>query len=99
MADTLQGICITCNDGPICVRRKSHGKPVWFCEEFDDYTPSPVLTALSCNMLSSSGSFAKFKIEGEKPVEHSGLCVNCDNREKCSFPKLGSEIWQCNEYI
>lgn len=99
MIDTLQGICITCNDGPTCVRRKSHGKPVWYCEEFDDYTPPPIKSAVSDSILAQDDRLIKSLESKTELTKYSGLCVNCEKRENCSFAKLGSEIWQCNEYM
>jgi hypothetical protein len=27
-----------------------------------------------------------------------GLCVNCDNRHTCTFPKPEEGVWHCEEY-
>ncbi len=99
MIDTLQGICITCNDGPTCVRRKAHGKAVWYCEEFDDYLPPPVKTIAGDSALMPDSNFVRSPKEEIESAKNTGLCVNCDARKECSFSKPGSEIWQCNEYI
>jgi hypothetical protein len=32
-------LCMTCNYAETCFQRKTHGKPVWYCEQFDDYIP------------------------------------------------------------
>lgn len=28
-----------------------------------------------------------------------GLCVDCDNRNTCIFPKHEGGIWRCGEYL
>ncbi len=92
------GLCITCNYGPTCVRRQHHGKPVWYCEEFDDYMPSPSKAVISNSILMPDISLDKPQVK-EESAEYSGLCVNCDNRRICALLKPESEVLQCNEYI
>ena len=28
-----------------------------------------------------------------------GLCVNCDLRRDCTYPKPASGVWNCDEYV
>ena len=95
MMETSQfnDICITCNFGPTCVRRKRHGKPVLFCEEFDDYQ-APVID--KSPLVSEWGK----KSEAEKNILNGikGLCANCECLTFCSVPKNGGGIWHCEEY-
>lgn len=28
-----------------------------------------------------------------------GLCVNCDHRDYCSYPKPAGGVWSCGEYV
>jgi hypothetical protein len=28
-----------------------------------------------------------------------GLCVNCDRRYDCTYPKPPSGVWSCDEYV
>ena len=28
-----------------------------------------------------------------------GLCVNCDLRRECTYPKPVSGVWNCDEYV
>jgi hypothetical protein len=28
-----------------------------------------------------------------------GLCVNCDRRFTCTFPRSESGVWSCDEYL
>ena len=37
--DVINDICTTCNHYQICSTRSDRKRPIWFCEEFDDYVP------------------------------------------------------------
>ena len=34
----------------------------------------------------------------ESESHHKGLCVNCDNRDTCAFPRSEAGVWFCEEY-
>lgn len=81
-------LCSTCNDSQTCVRRAHHGKPVWQCEEFDDFqSPSKVKVLRTA---------AAGETKPSKSLQ--GLCTNCDNREICVIPKADAGVWHCEEY-
>jgi len=79
-------ICSTCNHLQICMNRKDRLRPIWFCEEFDDYVPVE----------------SAFKIPEYKPrtntTEFKGLCMNCENRNSCGFLRPNGGVWHCDEY-
>ena len=87
------GICSTCNHMEECTAGKNWKGPVTFCEEFDDYLPpkeAPVAAVV--------------KVVGEErnakndTSKYKGLCVNCELRETCAFPKPDGGVWHCEEY-
>lgn len=87
-APEYQGLCLTCNYAPTCVRRLHHGKPVWQCEEFDDFQPIVRRTV--------AGAESDREIT---PLElYQGLCCNCENNEICRIPKAEGGVWHCEEY-
>ena len=49
MADNEEytGICSTCAYAPSCAHRQRSDKPVWYCEEFDNFIPAPKKAASS----------------------------------------------------
>ena len=98
MLDTIKDICTTCSDGLTCVRRKSHGQPVWYCEEFDDYVPPSIKTFRGNSVLMPGNHLFKDRKAEQDMDKRSGVCINCRTRNECSFFELGSDIWQCNEY-
>jgi hypothetical protein len=34
----------------------------------------------------------------DRPSIHRGLCINCDVRGTCTFPKPEGGVWFCEEY-
>jgi hypothetical protein len=90
MANTVEykDLCSTCNYGPTCVRRQHHGKPVWQCEEFDDFQPAPKRTI--------PPKAAERKVRSSRAVR--GLCESCDNIDICSIPETDGGIWHCEEF-
>lgn len=34
----------------------------------------------------------------DPPSIHRGLCINCDVRDTCTFPKPEGGVWFCEEY-
>lgn len=83
-------LCVTCNHAPECTSRKNIIRPVYFCEHFDDYIPQ-------------KPAEVKMEPKPEKVVEGNihefkGLCVNCDHRDTCAFPKPEGGVWHCEEY-
>jgi len=88
-ASEFNDLCQTCNFGPTCARRKHHNKPVWFCEEFDDYQPAP-RKMMEREKKSQTAAKASSLVQG--------LCVNCEYNLDCAIPKSEAGIWHCEEY-
>lgn len=88
-------LCVTCNYAATCVRRKHHGKPVWYCEEFDDYQPPAEKSAKTSAItdLAEESEMAE-----DTSPRFKGLCCNCENRETCVIPKSEGGVWHCEEY-
>jgi len=82
------GLCLTCNGGSVCTRRKGIKLPVLFCEEFDDST-SPEVESRSVSV-----------VEEEETVRDTamGLCCNCGNHDLCKLQDSPGGVWHCEEY-
>lgn len=89
--DVINDLCTTCNHYQICSVRKDRRRPIWFCEEFDNYVPVKEVE-ISPDL---EPSFKEAKKETQK---FTGLCMNCENREHCKLPKPNGGIWHCEEY-
>ncbi len=92
-----RGICSTCNNAPTCTYQKDSDPPVLQCDEFDDYV-SPSVTISRQRVSHSDSSHATLTSEDEDASDYRGLCVNCDNRRTCAYPKPEGGIWHCAEY-
>lgn len=83
-------LCVTCNNGPECTSRKNIIRPVYFCENFDDYVQQKTVEV--------EMELTPEKAVAEKTLEFTGLCVNCNHRNTCAFPKPDGGVWHCEEY-
>ena len=89
------GICSTCNDGKICVSKKTRRGPVWFCEQFDDYVAVKELYETAYQPTDSQD---RSGIRADDSLRFKGLCINCENRQGCNYLKPNGGIWHCQEY-
>ena len=94
------GICVTCNNRPECLSFQNSlraGRPIWYCEEFDDFVPG--MKSDSVN-IKKKNSFKKPDYNKDIiPGRTMGLCINCENRKTCMLPSPAGGIWHCEEYI
>jgi hypothetical protein len=82
-------LCTTCNNPPECDSTRSGRRPVYFCEQFDDYTPPK-----PARKSTKSGN----QTEGIPNGKYKGICINCDHRETCANSCTEGGIWHCEEY-
>ncbi|MCK4679077.1 MAG: hypothetical protein KAT48_13160 [Bacteroidales bacterium] len=90
-SEANRGLCSTCNNLPTCIFYQRNGsRIVWYCELFDDYVPVQELQKPEKKVESKTEEKSKGKLKG--------LCVNCEDRDTCTFPKPEGGIWHCEEY-
>ena len=92
----LKGLCTTCIHASICGLGKNSDSPVIYCEEFE-YRFPPM--SMKAEITANTPKKARDKLTEER-TDHSykGLCINCENRETCTFPKSEGGVWHCEEY-
>ncbi|NIO55914.1 MAG: hypothetical protein GTN72_07165 [Candidatus Latescibacteria bacterium] len=91
------GLCSTCNNAHTCFYRKRRGFDALFCEMFDDYVPDGKAgTRVAGVVIPTAWTEAEGERSAAEPLK--GLCVNCENRDACMFPKPEGGIWHCEEY-
>ena len=82
------GICVNCDRKNDCAYRQDPDKPILFCEQYEVSTISPLKISLKK---------PKKQTEPEKN-DFLGLCINCESRFTCMFPKPEGGVWHCEEY-
>jgi hypothetical protein len=94
-ANKATGICSTCNNLPTCAYFARRG-PVFFCELYDDHAPSNA----GPDTPSRPHPAPERTLEPDEEAPGlKGLCVNCDLRHTCTYPKAAGGIWHCEEYV
>jgi len=96
------GLCSNCKNASTCTYPKEPGQPVWYCCERDGYEESEGSVSLAL-LPSSTVSLRSIKSQadskaGLSDVKYKGLCRNCENLERCTFPKPEEGVWHCEEY-
>jgi len=84
-----QGLCVTCIHADDCIFLQSAQEPILYCEEFDSG-----LTPVSPHKPAKKAQ----AVETKEDHGLKGLCVNCENRQTCTFQKPESGVWHCEEY-
>jgi hypothetical protein len=82
-----QGLCTSCRNAAGCTYPRDSDRAVVQCEEFEGYEPLQ-------RRAPSQTSAAKPEDSGK----YKGLCVNCENRQHCTFPKPEGGVLHCEEY-
>ena len=90
-----KGLCVNCVNAETCIYPRDLNLPILQCEEFDCYevpvertTVDRILAIASRRVSTGVGESGEVK----------GLCVNCENRKTCTFPKPIAGVWRCEEY-
>ena len=85
------GLCSTCANASTCDYRRAPLQSVRECCDFDPETAQ-------VNIVSPTVSPLEPIAEGENPGGFAGLCVNCEHRGTCTYPRPEGGVWHCEEY-
>ena len=88
-AEGYRGLCVLCKIRETCQLPRDRTKPSFYCDEFVPYesaTPKHTIHKMPVR-------------EAEGPSAFKGLCMNCELRETCMFPKPTGGVWHCEEYV
>jgi hypothetical protein len=91
------GLCMTCEHAPTCIYPRDLDRPVWQCEEFE-VCEAPLEKASVSSFLAEASAKSRTDIDEGEEVKFKGLCLNCENRKTCIFPKPEEGVWRCEEY-
>ena len=89
-----RGLCLTCKQADTCNFPRDVERPIMNCEEFDGY----VLHKVSKETPYKTSSKMVSSCESNVFTKNTGLCMNCDNRKGCTYPKSDKTILCCEEY-
>jgi len=64
---------------------------------FDDYMP-PIERIVSAQASPRADSSMARRATEEAVSKYSGLCMNCEHRRTCTYPKPEGGIWHCEDY-
>jgi len=88
----IKGICSNCKHNQDCLYLRNSRKPILFCQEYE------VADEPRVHSRKTAGTTVKqAEPASSKPLK--GLCVNCANRDTCTFRKPEGGVWHCEEYI
>ncbi len=80
-----KGLCSNCEKLETC-SYPSTTSETWFCEEYSYARPEKSAVIIT-------------EHEEEQQAETlKGLCMNCELRDTCKFPKPAGGVWFCGEY-
>jgi hypothetical protein len=92
-----RGLCSTCEGAANCTFPRDPNRPILHCDELDSYKPETVTVKEEAGAELSTPKAAS-RAKKKEAGEYKGLCVNCENRETCTFPKPEGGVWHCDEY-
>lgn len=84
-----KGICNSCNNVSTCIYSLNSEKPVFECEELDDFISIPALKPIIEN---------EKKTILNKTEKYRGLCSDCEKRTKCMYSDVDRGVLHCEEY-
>ncbi len=86
------GLCVNCKHSPVCMHRKVAHQPVLHCEEYELSRTKRSALPKGPDCLTTASSSTS------KATRLKGLCMNCEHRDTCTFPKPEGGVWRCEEY-
>ena len=86
-----RGLCSVCKETSTCTYRRDPWQPVWQCDEFE-------CESIQVSTFPPIDSPFKSDAAYESSGKYKGLCLNCENRETCTYRKPEGGVWHCDEY-
>lgn len=85
------GLCTTCVHEPACTFPRSEDRPVTTCDEFEGAVEAKIRQAVESPRFDERFSVANREW-------FPGLCLTCEKRETCTFPKPEGGVFSCDEF-
>lgn len=87
----VSGLCVNCALRDTCTFPGRASGPVFHCEEYR-------CEGAGCAEPSPARPSSAEAGQPCEATDFKGLCVNCENRFDCTFPKPPGGVWHCQEY-
>jgi len=87
------GLRLTCDYARNCTYPWDVDSPVWQCEEFE-VCEAPLEKTSVSSFLAEASAKSRPDIDENEEVKFKGLCLNCENRKTCIFPKPEEGVWR-----
>ena len=88
-SDEFNDLCTTCTHEDGCVNAVDNKRPIYYCEEFESYTPPVAEPENDTRPVEANPADSE---------EYTGICINCDHRATCPNASTEGGIWHCEEY-
>jgi hypothetical protein len=94
MVRTAHGVCSACMHEMTCAHPRDLEHPPLECAEFEiAVRPADPVDGSACTDGHEAAALG-----AELPAGIKGLCVNCEERASCAYPKPEGGVWRCEEY-
>jgi hypothetical protein len=85
------GLCTTCVNEPVCTFPRSADQPILTCDEFEGAVDVKPPRAVESPRFDD-----RFAVANREWFP--GLCMTCEKRETCTFPKPEGGVFSCDEF-
>lgn len=85
------GLCTTCVNESVCTFTRSADRPVLTCDEFEGVVEAKLPFAVEHPRFDE-----RFAVANREWFP--GLCMTCEKRETCTFPKPEGGVFNCDEF-
>lgn len=95
----MRGVCSACKHDLFCIYARDFDRPPSQCEQFElGFMPAEIASARE-REIAELETLARAPLPKEQDSDkYLGLCVNCDHRADCIYPKPEGGVWRCEEY-
>lgn len=91
------GLCSCCRSSSVCTFPRDLKRPVLQCEEFDGIS-MPKNKTTEWMERPQIARTLKPDLSPQPLSALRGLCIDCDGRNNCLYPKPEGGVWHCEEF-
>ena len=91
------GLCSTCDGASTCTFPRDPERPIMHCDELDSHRVD-IVAVERVPRAEPASPKALSEAKQKELGKYKGLCLNCEKRETCTYPKPEGGVWHCDEY-